>query len=127
MPGIERVSMLTIAVRDQEEALQWFIERVGFEKRSDNAGEGMRWLTIAPKRQREVELVLASWFPDQVGKNPPCVLETHDCRKTFSALRARGVPFVQEPAEKPYGVEAVFQDLYGNPYALVQREAWPGG
>lgn len=123
MPGIERVSTFTIAVRDQEEALQWFIERAGFEKRLDIVGEGMRWLTIAPKGQREVEFVLASWFPDHVGKNPPCVLETHDCRKTFKALKTRGVSFMQEPAEKPYGLEAVFQDLYGNPYALVQREA----
>ena len=124
MSGIEKASTLTIAVRDQDEALQWYVDRLGFVKRFDIVGEGIRWLTIAPKDQREVEFVLASWFPDQVGKNPPCVLETQDCRSTFNSLKSRGVSFTQEPTEKPYGVEAVFRDLYGNPYALVQREAF---
>jgi len=126
MSGIQRVSTLTIAVRDQDEALQWFTHRLGFEKRLDFSGEGMRWLTIAPTGQKEVEFVLASWFPENVGTNPPCVLETEDCRATFKALKARGVPFVQEPTDKPYGVEAVFNDLYGNSYALVQRDASSG-
>jgi predicted enzyme related to lactoylglutathione lyase len=122
MVGIKRVVTLTIGVRDQVEALQWFTERLGFEKRSDIAGDGMRWVTIAPKEQQEVEFVLASWFPDRVGTNPPTVLETDDCHGTFRRLKERGVQFSQEPTEKPYGVEAVFLDLYGNPYALVQRK-----
>lgn len=122
MVGIRRVATLTIAVRDQDEALKWFTERLGFEKRSDITGAGMRWVTIAPKDQKELEFVLASWFPDHVGKNPPSVLETDDCKETFVALKERGVQFSQEPTVRTYGIEAVFQDLYGNPYALVQRE-----
>jgi predicted enzyme related to lactoylglutathione lyase len=122
MAGIDRVATITIAVRNQDEALAWFTERLGFEKRADIAGAGMRWLTIAPNGEKQVEFVLASWFPDHVGKNPPCVLETRNCQETFRALKARGVQFSQEPIERPYGLEAVFQDLYGNPYALVQPE-----
>ena len=121
MPGIDRVSTLTIAVKDQDEALRWFTETLGFEKRTDETGEGMRWLTVAPKAQREVEFVLASWFPDLAGKNAPCVLETQDCRATYQALKNRNVKFSQPPTDKPYGVEAVFEDLYGNSYALVER------
>lgn len=79
----------------------------------------MRWVTIAPKGQKEVEFVLASWFPDHVGKIPPCVLETRNSRDTVRTLKACGARFSQEPTERPYGLEAVFQDLYGNPYALV--------
>ncbi|MHB8817250.1 MAG: VOC family protein [Steroidobacteraceae bacterium] len=121
MAGIDKASTITIAVRDQQAALQWFTERLGFEKRLDIAGEGMRWVTVAPKGQREIEFVLASWFPDRVGTNLPCVLETDDCGETYRVLRGRGVSFSQEPSDRPYGIEAVFQDLYGNPYALVQR------
>jgi predicted enzyme related to lactoylglutathione lyase len=123
MSGIAKVATLTIAVKDQEEALRWFTEKLEFEKRMDLSAPGMRWLTIAPKEQKEVEFVLASWFPALVGKNAPCVVETSDCAKTYETLIARGVKFSQKPTGKPYGVEAVFEDLYGNNYALVERKA----
>jgi catechol 2,3-dioxygenase-like lactoylglutathione lyase family enzyme len=121
MAGIEKVSTLTIAVRDQQEALRWFTDKLEFQIRSDLAAPGMRWLTIAPKKQTEIEFVLAAWFPELVGKNAPCVLETQDCRGTYQTLVSRGVIFKQQPTDKPYGVEAVFEDLYGNTYALVER------
>ncbi len=79
-------------------------------------------MTIAPKKQKEVEFALASWFSECVGKNAPCVLETQNCRETYQTLQGRGVKFSQSPAEKPYGIEAVFEDLYGNTYALVERK-----
>jgi predicted enzyme related to lactoylglutathione lyase len=122
MPEIDKIATLTIAVNDQDEALRWFTERLGFEKRMDLSAPGMRWLTVAPKNQKEVEFVLASWFPDHVGKNAPCVVETENCRDAFETLGQRGVAFSQPPTERPYGVEAVFQDLYGNSYALVERK-----
>ena len=122
MAGIDKVSTFTIAVKDQEEALRWYTEKLGFNKRADFSGSGMRWLTIAPSKQVEVEFVLASWFPDFVGRNAPCVLETEDCRDTVRMLKERGVRIQQEPTERPYGMEAVFEDLYGNAYALLERE-----
>lgn len=121
MAGVDRVAILTIAVRDQEEALRWFTEKLDFEKRLDIAAPGMRWLTIAPK-QGEVEFVLASWLSNFVGRNAPCVVETQDCHDTYAMLKARGVTFTQAPTDKPYGVEAIFEDLYGNIYALVERK-----
>lgn len=122
---IERVGTLTIAVKNQDEALRWFTEKLEFEKRVDISAPGMRWLTVAPKGQREIEFVLASWFPNLVGKNAPCVVLTQDCKATYRTLKDRGVKFSQTPTEKPYGVEAVFEDLYGNGYALVERKAEP--
>jgi len=122
MPGIDRVTTVTIAVENQEEALRWFTEKLGFEKRLDLATPGMRWLTVAPKRQTETDFLLASWFPGHVGKNATCVVGTADCRATYAELAGRGVKFNQEPQDQPYGVEAVFQDLCGNTYALVQRK-----
>jgi len=122
MAGIERVSTITIAVKDENEALRWFTEKLGFEKRLDLPGPGLRWLTVAPKNQKEVQFLLATWFPDKVGKNATCVVDTLDCRKTYEELRSRGVKFKQEPQDRPYGLEAVFQDLCGNTYALVQHK-----
>lgn len=121
MAEIDRVSTVTIAVENQDEALRWFTETLGFEKRTDLSAPGMRWLTVAPRAQRELEFVLASWFPDLVGKNAPYVLETRDCRSTYESLLNRRVKFSQPPTDKPYGVEAVFEDLYGNSYALIER------
>jgi catechol 2,3-dioxygenase-like lactoylglutathione lyase family enzyme len=121
MPGIDRVATVTIAVEDQDEALRWFTEKLGFERRLDISGPGIRWLTVAPRKQAEVELLLASWFPEHVGKNATCVVATEDCRETYAELKGRGVEFSQTPQERPYGVEAVFQDLYGNRYALVEH------
>jgi uncharacterized glyoxalase superfamily protein PhnB len=120
MSGIDRVSTITIAVTDENEALRWFTEKLGFEKRLDLAGS-LRWLTVAPRQQKEVQFLLATWFPDHVGKNATCVVDTEDCRATYEALKARGVRFKQEPQVRPYGTEAVFQDLYGNTYALVEH------
>jgi predicted enzyme related to lactoylglutathione lyase len=125
MSGIERIVTITVAVKNQDEALRWFTEKLGFVKRMDMAGPGMRWLTVAPAKQTEVDVVLASWFPEHVGKNPPCVLETPDCRQTHEELKNRGVKFTQAPTDRPYGIEAVFEDFYGNSYALVQRSRSP--
>jgi hypothetical protein len=114
MLGISRVSTITIAVRDQDEALRWFTERLGFEKRMDIGGEGMRWVTVAPKGEREVKLVLASWFPDRVGINLPCMLEMNDCHETFRVLKGRGVQFTQEPSRRPMELRP-----YSRTYAAI--------
>lgn len=118
--GIHRIKAVTIAVRDQEEALAWYTQKLGFSKKSDIPVPGFRWVTVAPAEQEDVEFLLASWFPDLVGKNATCVVHTHDCVGTFATLQERGVEFTQAPQARPYGMEAVFEDLYGNRYALVQ-------
>jgi catechol 2,3-dioxygenase-like lactoylglutathione lyase family enzyme len=120
MPGIDRFACITVAVRDQDEALQWFTDKLGFVKRTDVLGQGIRFLTVAPPKQRELQVILASWFPDHVGKNPTAVLFTDDCQQTYADLRARGVEFDEAPTPQPFGLQAVFKDLYGNRYALVQ-------
>jgi len=123
MQPFDKVSIITIAVRDQDEALAWFTEMLGFEKRMDQRGSGLRWLTAAPPQQAEVEFLLASWFPDLVGKNATWVISTRDCRGGYEELKSKGVEFRQAPTLKPWGIEAVFVDLYGNKYALVQESA----
>ncbi len=123
MQPFDKISTIAIAVRDQDEALTWFTQILGFEKRMDQQGEGFRWLTVAPPQQAEVEFLLASWFPDRVGKNPTWVLSTRDCQGGYEQLKSRGIEFKQAPEMRPWGIEAVFVDLYGNKYALVQETA----
>ena len=123
MQAIDRVSTVTIAVADQDEALQWYTEKLGYEKKMDVRSPGFRWLTVAPAQQVDVEFLLASWFPDRVGKNATWVLSTRDCQAGYEELKAKGVEFSQAPAVRPWGIEAVFVDLYGNKYALVQESA----
>ena len=118
--GIHRIKAVTIAVADQDEAVAWYTDKLGFAKKSDISVPGFRWVTVAPADQEDVEFLLASWFPELVGKNATCVLHTKDCEGTYKMLRDRAVEFSQEPIARPYGTEAVFQDLYGNRYALVQ-------
>jgi hypothetical protein len=123
MQAIDRVSTVTIAVADQDEALTWYTGMLGFEKKMDVRLPQFRWLTVAPPQQVDVEFLLASWFPDLVGKNATWVLSTRDCQGSYEELKSRGVEFSQKPALRPWGIEAIFIDLYGNSYALVQESA----
>ena len=123
MQAIDKVSTVTIAVTNQDEALAWFTRVLGFEKRVDQQSKGFRWLTVAPPQQMEVEFLLASWFPDRVGKNATWVLSTRDCQGGYESLKEKGIEFVQSPQPRPWGIEAVFVDPYGNKYALVQESA----
>jgi catechol 2,3-dioxygenase-like lactoylglutathione lyase family enzyme len=123
MEPIDRVSTVTIAVADQDQALAWYTEKLGFEKKMDVRSSAFRWLTVAPPKQVDVEFLLASWFPDRIGKNATWVLSTRDCQGGYEELRSRGVEFSQKPEMRPWGIEAIFEDLYGNKYALVQESA----
>jgi hypothetical protein len=123
MQAIDRVSTVTIAVADQDEALTWYTGMLGFEKKMDVRSPQFRWLTVAPPQQVDVEFLLASWFPDLVGKNATWVLSTRDCQGSYEELKSRGVEFSQKPVLRPWGIEAIFFDLYGNSYALVQESA----
>lgn len=123
MAGINRVACITVAVEDQDIALNWFESKLGFKKRVDRQGPGMRFLTVSPSKQPELQIILASWFPEHIGKNPTAILYTDDCQGTFEQLSGKGVEFTEPPASKPFGLQAIFKDLYGNSYALLQ----PGG
>lgn len=130
---ITHLARVTLAVRDQDEALRFYTETLGFEKRADaQLGPTMRWLTVAPRQQRDLEIVLQLPDPDLhgesraaellagIGKNPTWVLYTTDCQGEYARLLERGVTFTSPPTEQPYGLEALFLDLYGNSYSLLQ-------
>ena len=127
---ITKILRITLAVRDQNESLQFYVDKLGFEKRADQLMGSMRWITVAPKDDHNVEIVLqpSDWFQGaerkeheaKVGKNPTLVLQVDDCRKTYEMLLKRGVEFTQPPEERPYGLEALAKDLYGNMLDLLE-------
>lgn len=125
---LTKLSVVTILVRDQDEALQFYTEKLGMEKMDDiTMGEGNRWLTVTAPQQKDVQIFLARAdsfgmdLMDSVGKAPAWAFGTDNCRETYETLSARGVKFTSEPKEKPYGIEAAFEDLYGNTFAIVQE------
>ena len=137
---ITQVSLTTIYCLDQQETHDFYIGVLGFKPHSDvSPGEGFRWLTVSPPDQPEVQLVLAKPGPPldeeeaafirrQLGKGHMggLGLRVDDCKKTCAELVAKGVALVQEPADRPYGVEAVIRDNSGNWLVLIEpREYSP--
>ena len=132
---LKRLSHVNVFVLDQDRAKQFYTETLGFEVRTDVSMDGFRWLTVGPPDQPDLNILLARPAPPMFseedaellrgliakGSMAGGVLETDDCRATYAELKARGVEFLQEPAERPYGVEALFRDDSGNWFSLTSR------
>lgn len=134
---IKRMSHTTIYVEDQDRAHDFYINKLGFEVRTDaKMDNGFRWLTVGPKGQPELEIALMQpkagmMFDEETvammhelrkrGAFGGGVFQTDDCRKTYEELKSRGVEFTSEPAEKPYGIEALFRDDSGNWFSLTEH------
>jgi predicted enzyme related to lactoylglutathione lyase len=131
-----KIANLTLVVTNQAKSLAFYVDRVGFEKKSDVTGPGgYRYVTVGPEGQ---DLELALWEvgsftdPEQQAwskewapaKAPPIVLRVSDCRQAYEELHARGVDFPQPPKEYPWGVAATFRDPDGNLFSLSQFRAW---
>jgi catechol 2,3-dioxygenase-like lactoylglutathione lyase family enzyme len=133
-----RISHVGVWVTDQDEALTFYTETLGFEVRTDaSMDNGFRWLTVGPKEQPDLEIILAVPGPPMLDEESAAhmkallskgvlsggVLRTDDMHATFKDLSAKGVQFLQEPVERPYGIEAVFRDNSGNWFSLGQSPA----
>ncbi len=129
-----KIGHITLLVKDFDEAVAFYVEKMGFQKRQDTKFWGdMRWVTVSPKDQPDLELtfVLADTedkqkaLGEQAGDHVFMTLETDDCQRDYEAMKAKGVKFYDEPTKQMWGTEVVFEDLYGNLYDLVQREVSP--
>ena len=133
-----KIATTQIWVHDQNEALAFYTEKLGFEVRSDVTMAELgnfRWLTVGPAGQEDVSLVLMA-IPgapvldaetkEQVetlmakGFAGTVFFTTDDCRRDYEELAARGVEFTEEPEERPYGIDAGFRDPSGNRFRLSQ-------
>jgi catechol 2,3-dioxygenase-like lactoylglutathione lyase family enzyme len=121
-------------VLDQDEALEFYVGKLGLEVNTDAQLEFMRWLTINVPGHPEQEIVLMVPGPpaldpdaaEQVrellgkGAGSGFIFTTDDCRATYEALRAKGVEFNEEPVERFYGIDVGLRDPFGNPLRITQ-------
>ena len=126
---LNKVTHASIWVKDQDEALKFYCDKLGFKVVSDNATgmPGYRWLTVAPPQQEGFELVLnLATTPEQlagVGRQGIFIVDSSDVRADYAAFKAKGVKIQSELNVNPWGSDFVFEDLYGNDFDVVQRPA----
>lgn len=143
---IKALTHVSILVLDIDEALKFYTEVLGFAILENETNDGFRWVTVAPKGQTDIRIILlpASDEADQgccgscesdddcdmededmsdvVGRQGVFCFSTENCQKTFEELTARGVEFTGEPEEMPWGIQATFADLYGNCFCIIQAK-----
>jgi uncharacterized glyoxalase superfamily protein PhnB len=133
-----RIANAQLWVHDQDEALAFYTQKLGFEVRADVTLPEMgdfRWLTVGPAGQPEVSIVLMAipgpplmdddtheQVRELMGKGfaGTVFLSTDDCQASYEELRGRGVEFTEPPEERPYGIDSGFRDPSGNAFRLTQ-------
>jgi catechol 2,3-dioxygenase-like lactoylglutathione lyase family enzyme len=134
---ITNISLTTVYCLDQDAARDFYVDVLGFQPHTDATMDGFRWVTVVHPNQPELEVTLmlpgppldeevAAFIRRQLEKGQlgGLGLRVDDCRKTFVELSGKGVTFLQEPADRPYGVEAVMRDNGGNWLVLVEPKEY---
>lgn len=125
-----QIGLVSLLVRDYDEAIAWFTQKLGFELAEDTPlGSGKRWVVVQPGVTAGTGLLLAkaadadqqAHIGDQTGGRVFLFLETDDFVRDHAAMKARGIEFLEAPREESYARVAVFADLCGNKWDLLQR------
>lgn len=125
---MNRLSAVSLLVRDYDEALAFYVGKLGFEPvENTDMGAGKRWVSVRPRGGETVLLLAKATTPEQVarvgdqaGGRVWLFLETDDFARDHAAFTAAGVRFREAPRREPYGMVAVFEDLYGNAWDLIE-------
>jgi catechol 2,3-dioxygenase-like lactoylglutathione lyase family enzyme len=124
-----RVATVALLVRNYDEAISWYVGRLGFSLMEDiDLGDGKRWVTVAPANGEGARLLLAEASDDaqrdsignQTGGRVFLFLETDDFARDHAAMLEKGVEFREVPRFEAYGTVAVFADLHGNLWDLIE-------
>jgi catechol 2,3-dioxygenase-like lactoylglutathione lyase family enzyme len=138
---LKHVSHVNLWVHDQDEALSFFTEKLGFEVREDVTLEqfgNLRWLTVGPAHEPGLNFILSLPGPPAIDEESAeqltalvargavsgggsVIFASDDVQATYDDLTARGVEFTQPPMERSYGIDAAFRDPSGNAYRITQR------
>lgn len=126
------IAQIAIVVRDYDEAIRFYTEKLNFQLLEDTAlSAAKRWVVLAPPGVGQCRLLLAKAANDeqlsrvgnQTGGRVFLFLHTDDFWRDYHRMRELGVRFVREPAEEPFGIVTVFEDLYGNLWDFIQPKA----
>ena len=123
--GLTFIASTTVSVTDQDAALDFYINKLGFVKRADeDMGNGMRWVTVElPGTQTGIVLAKGYGSGNPAGSFTGLVLSSNDIQATYEELAAKGVHFTEPPTRQPWGMmQALFEDQDGNGYVLVQPQ-----
>ncbi|HYN45936.1 MAG TPA: VOC family protein [Allosphingosinicella sp.] len=134
-PMPQSLAHVALVVRDYDEAIAWFTEKLGFALIEDayQPEQDKRWVLVAPPGSTGTSLLLAraatpeqeAFIGNQAGGRVFLFLETDDFERDHAAMLGRGIAFVREPKAAPYGKVAVFEDLCGNLWDLVEFASRP--
>jgi catechol 2,3-dioxygenase-like lactoylglutathione lyase family enzyme len=125
----QRIGLVTLMVDDYDDAIAYYSRKLGFALVEDSPRDaGKRWVVMVPQGATESGLLLAKASNEQqrravgsqTGGRVFLFLHTDDFRRDYAAYRERGVTFVEEPRQETYGAVAVFTDLYGNRWDLIE-------
>lgn len=125
------IGFVTVVVDDYDQAIAYYTDALGFVLVEDtDLGHGKRWVLVAPSATAGCALLLAkaatpdqrARVGDQTGGRVFLFLHTDDFRRDYAAMQQRGVRFLESPREEAYGTVAVFADLYGNKWDLLQMK-----
>jgi catechol 2,3-dioxygenase-like lactoylglutathione lyase family enzyme len=129
----QTIGLIALVVREYDEAIHFYVDVLGFALIEDTAipAQGKRWVVVAPRGSTGSRLLLARAVDDeqtsrignQTGDRVFLFLQTDDFWRDFQAYKSSGVVFVREPKIESYGTVAVFRDLYGNLWDLLQPNA----
>ncbi|WFP64542.1 VOC family protein [Mesorhizobium sp. WSM4904] len=123
------IATVALVVENYDDAIAWYVERLGFVLTDDvDLGGGKRWVTVAPANGQGARLLLAeaageaqaNRIGDQTGGRVFLFLETDDFARDHQAMLAKGIAFREAPRHEAYGTVAVFADLYGNLWDLIE-------
>ncbi len=126
------IGLFALVVRDYDEAIAFYTQKVGFDLIEDtDMGSGKRWVIVAPKGATETRVLLAQASNDdqsnaignQTGGRVGFFLNTDDFARDHARMVKAGVTFLEEPRYELYGTVAVFEDLYGNKWDLLELKA----
>ncbi|KAB7689900.1 VOC family protein [Plesiomonas shigelloides] len=127
--GQQMIGKVALVVRDYDEAIAFYTEKLGFILTEDTPlGGGKRWVVVAPRGQQGTQLLLAkavgeqqvAAIGNQSGGRVFLFLQTDDFGRDYHTMQQAGVSFCEAPREEAYGTVVVFQDLYGNKWDLLQ-------
>ena len=129
----QSIALVSLVVREYDEAIAFFVGKLGFDLVEDSyvAAQDKRWVVVSPPGAGSGRLLLArasnpeqqSRIGTQTGGRVFLFLSTDDFHRDYEAYRSQGVEFVRQPKVEPYGTVAVFKDLYGNLWDLIQLNA----
>jgi len=123
-----RLTLMALLVRDYDEAIAFYVERLGFDLTADDdQGGGKRWVVVTPSGggaglllAKAADANQLARIGDQTGGRVGLFLQTNDFAADHARMTAAGVRFAEAPRHEPYGTVAVFEDLYGNSWDLIE-------